>query len=341
MRTTIKDVAALAKVSITTVSFVMNGKARSIPYDTQQRVRDAAKELNYVPNRLARGLVMKTTKTLALIVPDIKNPFFADMVQDIDLAAKERGYMTIIGESSIGKETYLELINNFTSRQIDGIIIARSRWLTQEQEVEVLNRLFDQSIPFIAFDSNVPDEKINSITVDHEKGAYMAVKHLVELGHQKIGVMTGPKYAASNLHRIDGYRKAIAEAGIYYDDRLLFGGDYTLDKCEDAFRFFLEKGVTAIFAMNDIMALGLYKEASKHDMRIPRDMSIVGFDNIWASDIVYPTLTTVSQKSEEIAHMAIDILCTEIEEGRHPEKGTKVLIEPALIVRESSAAPKK
>lgn len=336
-RVTIRDVAKASGFSITTASLVLNNKNVSIPQKTRDKVWDAAQTLGYRPNQLAVGMITKKTRILGLIIPDNSNLFFAELSKSIEETAWERGYNLIYGNSGNTPERDVYYLEMFLDRQVDGIIYAQSAYEGRDNIAKINQFLNQIHIPLVTVDRQVEQDSIPTVALDHFKGGYLATSHLVELGHRRIACFTGPSGLPSSDQRLDGYRSALLDAGIQLDESLHFEGKYRLGREYDALAHFLAKGVTAVFVFNDLMAIGLYREAWSAGISIPNDLSIVGFDNIPFSDMIQPGLSTISQPIREIGKCSVNVLLKLIEEDSKDFILSKYIFEPKLVVRQSTA----
>ncbi len=333
-RPTIRDVAKLAGCSTAAVSLVMNNKDASISQTTRTRILDAVNELGYRPNQIAVSMITGRSRVIGLIIPDNSNSFFSSLSKSIELAANEAGYGLIYGNTNNNPKNDISYLRMFTDRQTDGIIFTGASSQSGRENKECAAFVQKTSIPLVAVDRAVPG--IHSILLDHFRGGYIATKHLISLGHTKIGCYTGPHNLASSRERLKGYQFALESANIKYDKSLVFEGDYELGLEKEAFTYLMQKGVTAIFAFNDLMAIGLYREVYRSGMKIPKDLSIVGFDDISFSDLLSPPLTTVHQPVEDIGKCSVRILLDMIE-GREPlHTEQQYQFEPVLTVRNST-----
>lgn len=335
-RPTIRDVARQAGYSIATVSLVLNNKKVSIPQDTRDKIWAAAQALEYRPNQLAVGMVTKRTRVLGLIIPDNSNMFFADLSKAIEVAARRAGYGVLYGNTSNDPKRDLAYMQMFTDRQVDAIIFARSAPLLKGDGETGLKFIQNSAIPFVTVDRQLPGSDTPAVLLDHFKGGYMATRHLLDLGHTRIGCYTGPRDLVSSSERLEGYRAALDDAGIPYDPSLLFEGDYQLGREREAFRHLLNHKVSAVFAFNDVMASGLYREAREAGLSIPEDLSVVGFDNIPFCDILQPPLTTVSQPIDQMGACVVDVLVQLLEGEDTADVKRNYTYQPKLIVRKST-----
>jgi len=334
MRVTIKDVAQLSGFSTATVSFVLNNKPVNISPETKEKVFDAAKQLGYRPNRLAASLVTKVSNTLGLIIPDNSNLFFSSLSKAIEVEANNNGYMLIYGNSNNDPENDCNYIDMFVDRGVDGIILACAH--TTAKDMSTYQTALKQCpIPIVNVDRVFPGTHTASIILDNYAGGLTATEYLLSLGHRKIGCVTGPSELPGSTARMQGYRDALAAHGIEFDPSFVYGGQYTIETGANALSPLLGKGVTAIFAFADMIAFGIYKEARHYNVRIPEDISVVGFDDILFSEVIDPPLTTIYQPVEEMGKKVIDCLLDILANGR-PEGEVQGIFTPVLKVRGST-----
>ncbi len=334
MRATIRDVAKKAGYSISTVSLVLNNKNVSIPQSTRDKVLAAVKELDYRPNQLAVSMVTKRTNVIGLIIPDNSNMFFADLSKAIEVAARRAGYNLIYGNSSNDSGHDIEYMRMFTDRQVDGIIFAKSASLCAEDDIRAMQFIRNSKVPFVSVDRELRGNNIRSVLLDNRKGGYLATQHLLELGHRKIGCVTGPLDLMSSHERLEGYRDALREYGVPYREDLVEEGDFQMASSEKLVQKLLRHHITAIFSFNDMMAYSIYRVLARRSLRIPQDISLVGFDDLWLSEFLQPPLTTVHQPVEEIGQKAVAALVSAMNgEARGPQN---CILMPSLHVRAST-----
>lgn len=325
-RTTIKDVAALAGVSCATVSRAMDDRPE-ISAETKARVRAACVRLGYVPNAAARGLAGQSTHTIGLIVPDISNPYFAGMTTAIEQAAARNGYRVLLSNSLRDRKRELEAVDAFLSRQIDGIIISALSPQGQAAHREMLGTL-----PHLYLGVN-HDTDCSYVMPDNAAGAYEAVRYLLCLGHRNIVFLGGRNNSRTREQRILGFHRALEEAGL--PGRVLPGPEAPETQrqwdYERALELFHSRPLPdAIFAFSDMAALKVLEAAEACGVRIPEDLSLVGFDNIFFSGLPRIHLTTVSQKKHRQGRLAVERLLEQIH-GR--AASTADLIQPELLIR--------
>lgn len=334
MRTTIKDIAAKTNLSVTTVSLVLNNKPSKISQKTRELVLKTAREMNYRPNQLAVGLIKKRTKTLGLIVSDIRNDFFSSLAKGIEGECRRNGWTLILCNSNDHHDRDIEYINVLASKSVDGILYCMSidsDYHNFKQSFDLLNELH---IPFVLLDRTYPFPHLASVKMDHTLGGYLAAHHLIELGHRRIACVTGPHYLEDSYYRLDGYRKALNEAGIPFDSSIIFEGCYDAESGESAVSALLNKDFSAVFAFNDMMAFGVCRGLKKHGLSVPADISVVGYDDIFLAEALEVPLTTIKQPVGEMGSVATRKIIATIEDEPFTED---TLFEPKLIIRNSTA----
>jgi LacI family transcriptional regulator len=307
MSATIEDIAVKANVSVSTVSRVLNnvaGKYR-ISRDTQKLVLKTAKELKYQPNQLARGLRLKKTHTIGLIVPDISNPFFACITDTIQSAAHRVGYSIVVCNTDDKLELEVEHTQLLVSKGVDGLIV-----LPVGQGSDHFRRLRKENIPFVLVDRYFEDLDAHSVLIDNFKGSYEAVEHLISRGHVRIGLIEGLPGASTTRGRRAGYLAALASHGIPLDESLLRGQSFRKETGYTETKALLrtDNPPTAIFATNDLITLGALEAIYEKGLNIPEDVSLVAFDEIDFNPFLRCPLTTVIQPREEMGEMAVKIL---------------------------------
>ncbi len=286
---TIQDVATRAKVSITTVSRVINNNPHRVSRVTRERVLKTIKEMDYRPNALAQGLINKRTMTIGVIIPDISNPYYAEIVRGIQDMADEEGYAVFLQNTDRRQERIIQYIHLFREKRVDGIIF--SGGIIHGYEPLSALREFSQKVVVIGrHEVDFP-----AIRVDNIGGATLAIQHLVDLGHQRICFINGPEMSTTSEDRLQGFKNAIAQNGIPFEDGMVKRGNLTPESGYQVARELLEMPdrPTAVFASNDLMAFGAVHAAGDLGLSVPRDLAVIGFDNILLSSYFNPTLTTV------------------------------------------------
>ena len=329
---TIRDVAERAGVSTSTVSHVVN-ETRYVSPAVQARVRQAMDDLGYRPNALARSLRMKRSQTLGMLVPDIANPFFAEIVRAIEDVAFQAGYSVFLcsSEGDLAKERLST--NVLVEKQVDGIV-----FVTAGASADVVERLVAHDVPMVLIDRELPGVEADVVLADNLAGGRKATAHLAELGHRRIACITGPSELTLSAQRVIGYRAMLDEFGIVQDDTLVLRGnfDYESGWQDTQALLALPDRPTAIFACNDLMAIGAMRAVFAAGLRVPEDISVVGFDNTPMAPYTNPPLTTIAQPIGGIGQAAIQMLLARIaDKTRPPQRQT---LPMHLIVRASTAA---
>ncbi|MFE8704151.1 catabolite control protein A [Cytobacillus sp. FJAT-54145] len=305
MNVTIYDVAREANVSMATVSRVVNGNPNVKPV-TRKKVLEVIDRLGYRPNAVARGLASKKTTTVGVIIPDISSPFFAELARGIEDIATMYKYNIILSNSDQNKEKEFHLLNTMLGKQVDGIVFMGGN-ITSEHVVE-----FEKSpVPIVLAGSIEETGKVPSVNIDYEQAAFDAVQSFVEKGHKQIGMVIGPMQEPINQEKkLNGYKRALMEADLNYEEDYVVEGDYTYDSGIEAFEKLLELDTkpSAIFVGSDEMALGVVHGAMDKGFRIPEDFEVISSDNTRLSLMVRPQLTTVVQPLYDIGAVAMRLL---------------------------------
>ncbi len=329
---TVKDVAALAGVSTTTVSLVINGKGESIPEMTRDRVRRAVKELHYHSDYTARAMVTRKTNLIGVVIPDISNAFFAACVRHLQVALSGHGYDILLCNSEERAENDLHYIRLLAGRNVDGLILTPSaEALTEKYEAEVKRTLSEVGLPYLFLDRYYRGDE-PKVVVDNEKSSYSVAKYLIECGHTKIGAVAGPLMLNSSYNRLEGLRRALGESGLTLPDEYIVEGKYDIETGVRGGEKLLDSDVTAIFAFSDVQAFGVYESAKRAGKKVPEDISIVGFDDALYSSLLDTPLTTMRQPVKSLAEEACRIVLALVE-GKG--KVENVLLPAELIIRDS------
>jgi len=328
---TIKDVARLAGVSTATVSHVIN-ETRYVSAELQERVLHAMEALNYRPNVLAQGLRRGETHTIGLVVPDNANPFFAEVSRVVEDVGFDRGYSVILCNTGDDLERERVYIDVLIAKQVDGII-----FIAAGDHHEHLVELTSANVPLVLADRDVKQSRADVVLVDNEQGGYRATGHLLDLGHQRIGCIAGPSEATPSADRVKGYERALREAGASVYERLVVQGDFRYKGGEEAADRLLglDSPPSAIFACNDLMAIGTLRAIRKAGLRVPEDISVVGYDDIPLASAVSPPLTTVAQPVTELARISTELLLSRIEDEA-PRDLERIVLDTDLVIRDSS-----
>jgi len=337
MRVRIKDIAEKTGLSVSTVSLVLSKKEHRIPDETCKRVIDIAKELHYRPNQMAASLVTQRTKTIGLIIPDITNMFFAEIAKSAENECQKAGYSIILCNTNDNPQSDIDYVNMLVGRGVDGILFAMAvnATVNKAEECFAISHQFEK--PIILVDRVVPGLNTVCVLSDNEMGGYIATRHLLELGHKKIGCITGPMGAQSSKQRLFGYIRALQEYGVAFDTSYIKEGNYHTPSGFALSKELFELDVTAIFACNDMMAYGVYKQAASNGKKIPEDLSIVGFDDLQFSELMEVPLTSVSQPAIEMGQSAVEMMIEWID---HPDQQPEnITFKSELVIRKSTAMP--
>jgi DNA-binding LacI/PurR family transcriptional regulator len=330
MKTTIYDVAEKAGVSISTVSRVINNTGR-ISEKTKKKVRKVMEELQYQPSVVASALTGKRTRTIGLIIPDVANPFFAEIARSVEDHGRKLGFNLLICNTDNNPDTEEMYLSLLKQKSVDGIIIG-----TTTQNYSALKNLLQEHFSIALIAQDIPELTIDVVSVDDFLGGYMATSHLVSLGHKKIAIMLGNMSRTSDKYRLQAYRQVLEENGLDFDEELVIHTDYSMENGKRAALELLQspQRPTAIFACFDALAIGVYQAARELGLSIPNDLSVIGFDNTILAAIVDPPLTTIAQPIHEMGRQVMNLLVQEIE----GEKNTKqrVILPPELIIRNST-----
>lgn len=330
MKITIRSVAEEAGVSIGTVSKVINDSGK-ISEKTRKKVFQAMQKLNYKPDAAAASLRGKRTKLIGLLVPDISNPFYAGIARSIEDRSHEVGLNVMLCSTDNNTEKERNYLALLTSQRVDGLVVAsafRSTVLLQET--------IERGIPSVLIASEIPQLSINTVTVDDYKGGYLAASYLLDLGHKDIAIIS--ENVRSNEPRLAAYKDSMREAGIDVKPEYIMKTEATIQKGYECAKklLLLDEKPTAIFACNDLLAAGVIQAAKELELDLPRELSVVGFDNTVLSTTTAPMLTTVSQPIKQMGAKVVDLLLQEMEESKGYKE--RLLMAPELIVRQSTAS---
>lgn len=333
MASTISDIAQRANVSKATVSRVINNKSEGVGEETKQRILDIIKELNYQPSLIARGLVIKRIHSIGLIIPDIANPFFPQLARGAEDSALKRGYNLFLCNSDNNMEKEKIYINAFIKKSVDGVILTSSLSKSNIQ----YQLLKERNIPFILLDRYIEGmEQETGVFLDNEEGAYQATSYLLKNGHERIAFISGPFSVTTAWHRFQGYQKAHYDKGVPIDYQLIREGEYRLETGREFIEELLVKNVpfTAVFAGNDMIAIGALKALKRQHIKVPDSVEVIGFDNIDLSALIEPALSTVAQPTYDMGALGAEMLIDLIE-GKEI-KQNNFYLRPELILRETT-----
>lgn len=331
---TIQDVARHAKVSAATVSRVLSSPER-VSESTRDRVTNAVRETGYTINQAARSLRMQRAKTILTAMPGIGNPFYSTILEAVVQTAAVRGYGVLV-TGRLGDDPAEWLSDYFLSNRADGLLLFDG-FLDTRKLHGISGR--DTHMPLVAAYDELPDPRINSVITDNLQAAERAVQHLYGLGHRKIGHISGPSRNTFPNERLVGFRKAMFEHRLEVREDWIFAGDYNMESGRAAAKHLsgLKEMPTAVFAGNDEMAIGLISALRKVGIECPRDISVMGFDDITVSENYAPALTTMRQPREQIGRIAAETLINILEGNMASPDPVRVTLQSELIVRDSTA----
>jgi DNA-binding LacI/PurR family transcriptional regulator len=327
----ISDVAKRARVSTATVSRTIN-EAGTVRPETAERVWKVIRTLGYHPNSNARSLVSGRSNLLGLIISDITNPFFPELVKCFEEIALQHGLEVIVGNTSYDPGRMTHCVRRMLERKVDGVAI-----FTSEMEKGLIAQLEERRIPIVFLDTGSVREQISNIRVNYESGIHEAIDHLFHLGHKRIGFISGPMELRSARIRRTAFLKWLGHYGLLVDDRLNETGNHKIDGGESAMQRILGLGKlpTAILASNDLTAIGALRAIYNAGLHVPEDLSVIGYDDIDFSQYTQPALTTVRLSRAELAQKAMDALVSGL--GAKSKMGREFIVETHLIVRGSTA----
>jgi LacI family transcriptional regulator len=329
----LKELASQLNLSVTTVSRVLNGKAKQyrIKAETEQRVREAANIFHYSPNQFARSLKLDKSETIGVIVPDISNPFFSEIVKNIERESKNRGYAVFIGDSSDNTTQEIALINYFTSRKVDGLIIAPVGLSSSH-----LNNIYESGMPVVIIDRSFNNVDFPVVTSNNYQGAYDATFELLKNGHTKIALIQGLQNSQPNTDRVMGYVDAMKQWNIPHDKLIIVGNSFSIENGFIQATKLLQTAdpPTAIFALSNLITLGVLKAVSDLGLVCPDSVSLVSFDEQAYSAFLNTPMTTIEQNREEIGLRAVNYVLDQIN-GLRLKKGLFLKIDTKIHLRKS------
>lgn len=327
-KVTIKDVAALAQTSVTTVSLILNHKGQRFSAETIERVHQAQIKLGYTPDYFAQNMVSKQTRTIAVLVPDINNPFFSEFIQGIEEVAYQYDFIPLVYSAGTQNQKVNYYLKELVRRKVDGLILAVSGL-----DKQVLRQLASQQMPYILLDQSEKQHQSDEIVVQDLIGGQLATDYLIQQGHRKIGIVL-PKQRAWNIEqRLLGYQKSLAAHEIDWQPAWVVETALSKLGGYQATQAVFDSNVTAVFAVNDELAIGLYRGYTEQGRQIPTDLSIVGYDNVDWCEYVDPKLTTIKQPIFELGQEATRLLLERIESPDQPIQ--QRILPVALVERQS------
>ncbi|MEW6511940.1 MAG: LacI family DNA-binding transcriptional regulator [Bacteroidota bacterium] len=339
MAVTLKDIAKKSGLSVSIVSRVLNKKTVKyrISRETEKLVLKTARELNYRPNQLARGLRLKKTHTIGLVAPDLSNPFFAYIIKSAQSTAHSLGYSLVVCDTDEDLQLEIEHVNLLWSKGVDGLMV-----MPVGQKSQHLDTLLKNGMPLVLVDRPFEELHSSTVVIDNRLGAFEAVQHLIEHGHRRIAIIQGLADTYTSRGRLQGYIDALAKHGLPLDESLIVGKDFRKQNGYIETKFLLRSSnpPTALFTTSDLITLGALEAIFEEGLEIPRDISVVAFDDIESASLFRCPITAVAQPKENIGEMAVKLLTEQIK-GQRSFEPKHIVLKPTLIVRDSVAAPSR
>lgn len=331
MATTLHEVARRAGVSAMTVSRVVNGRG-SVDSETRQRVEEAIQALDYIPNRIARGLISQKTQTIGIIVPDIVNPFFAPVVRGAESAARKAGYRILLCNSEGDLRLEREYIEDLVAHRVEGLLLAPASDRSRSSILSLLRGGF----PLVLIDRALPDADCDLIVSDNAQGARRLIEHLIAIGHREIAHVSDAEDTSTGRERLRGYREALEAAGIPFQPELVIRT--TVDRIGGyrAAQEILARDLlpTAIFAVNNMTAVGTMEALRERGLSVPKDMGLVCFDDVEHLAVLSPILTVIDQPAETFGSLGVQLLLERMS-GKANSRPRRISLQTDLIVRQS------
>lgn len=330
---TIRDVAAEAGVSIASVSKMLNDPNYGSA-ETRARVMAAIKKIGYHRNNIARSMVKGKTGMVALVIPDVRNPFFTAVARGVEDVANKYDYRVMLCNTDEDPTKQRNYIDVLRSKVVDGFIIA-----VASEEDRYLKKIDREKLPFVFIDRGCSGIPADTVVVDNRDGAYKAVSHLIRLGHKRIGLVAGKRDTLTGRERLRGYLDALRDAGLSVDEALIRDGGFSTEGGYEATRALLAlgRGLTAVFTSNNAMTIGCLKALAEARVKIPDQIAVVGFDDSEWAEFFTPPLTVMRQPTYTMGTLAGEILFQRLE-GTGPRERKEIVLKPELVVRESCGA---
>lgn len=334
--TDIHEVAKRAGVSAATVSRVTNGRS-TVDKRLAKKVWQAIEELGYSPNPQARALVSGRSRVLGLLISEITNPFFPELIQSFEDIAGENDFEVMVGSTNYNRARAKIFITRLAQRRVEGVAV-----MTFRDESHLLDELIAQDIPMVSVDVTINAPRSLIVEIDYAHGINQAVQHLAILGHRRIGFASGPMPHLTNVRRKEAFLLAAKQIGLSAKAAPVFQGDHTFEGGTEAALYFLSRPTrpTAIICSNDMMAVGVLRILAERGISVPNDMSVVGFDDIHLAEFANPPLSTVRMSRKDLAHAAFKGL-QQMREEENRGPFNPIRVETSLIVRQSTDAPRE
>ena len=332
-KVTLKQIAREVGLSPASVSLVLNNRPCRISEENRRRIKEVAAREHYIPNQIARSLVTRQSKTLGLIVPNIESRFFSSLAKNLEQRCRAEGYALFITSSDGLPENDVELLNLLVTRGVDGMFLVVADEVSGNQELA--DELANLPVPCVMIDRVVEEFTCDKVLFDHELGGYMATRYLLQMGHRRIAAVVNASKTLTGRKRLLGYLRALRESGIETDLSLVVESEYYISSAYEAAEEVLESDATAIFASSDNIALGLLKRIHEKGYRIPRDYSLVSYDNSAADVLFEPALTSIEQNVGELSMHAVGLMMRRLDNPSADP--VERVLKPQLVIKESVA----
>lgn len=343
-KATIYDIAKKLNVSIATVSRVLSNSGYPVKEETRRRILNEAEEIGYTPNMIGRMLKKNESRDIGVIIPSISNPFYPQMIMGVEMEARSRGYNILLCSSLRDPKIERDYIQTLHQKQVRGLIIS-----SISENCTYLRQLQEYGVKIVSFDQNSEGLECSSVGFDYLKGGLIATEYLIKMGHRNIAFLSAPLTRKSRKEVMEGYRLALLKNGISFDTSNVLiseteeeysNSNYEFENGRELTRKFLKlpQRPTAIFAVNDMTAFGSIHELMNNNIKIPEDISVIGFDNIAFASMINPQLTTVNQPAFETGRLACKVLVDSM--GGDTYSNMSIVLEPTLVIRNSTGSPR-
>ena len=336
-KVTLKQIAHEVGLSPSSVSLVLNNRPCRISEENRRRIKEVAAREHYVPNQIARSLVMRESRTLGIIIPNIESRFFAALASNLERFCRAQGYGLFITNSGGLPESDLELLHQLVTRGVDGVFLVVGDEFSDDHELR--DELSRTPVPVVMVDRAIDGLACDKVMFDHEQGGYMATKYLLDQGHTRIACMVNARRSNTGRKRLAGYERALREAGVPVDARLEFESEYYINSAYQAAEGILATDATAVFASSDNIALGLLKRLHEAGKSVPGDYSVVSYDNSAADVLFEPALTAIDQNPAELSEHALRLMVKNLTASNRA-KPVEEILQPHLVEKDSVSARK-
>ena len=331
---TIKDIAGKLSISVSTVSRALKNNPE-ISLQTREAVQKLAKELKYRPNPLAVALKTQKLNTIGVVVPQIVSSFYASVVKGIEQVADEKGYQVFVSSSNEKLKKEQKNVDGFLNMRMDGIILSLSR---ATNTYDHIHKIKDLGVPIVLFDRTSKELDVSKVVADDAAAAHLAVTHLLDGGAKRVALLTGPEYMLYGKNRMRGYKRALEDKGIPFDETLISRCEFKVDSAKQATTELLSRinRPDAFFAINDELAIGAIMATKELGLKIPEEVAVVGFSNSRRSRYMEPSISTMDQNPKQVGREAATLLFEQMEDKPDSDKIKEAVVHADLIIRASS-----